>query len=184
MKLGRSRKPPNWDSAGDNIEMLYIANLREYDAMKQVQIQLLKDAKRQAALNVQRIRKMYKIQERLRKRFVEVNGFIKDCADKKRSADKSIREETVLHAEVTKEIDEFKTSIAELSTFRNALKATVAQFQPYERVLEEVVEVSDIFISTKDCIDRCDALSGFSTPPVISILNLFLLCSVGPGGDQ
>jgi len=54
--------------------MLYIANLREYDAMKQVQIQLLKDAKRQAALNVQRIRKMYKIQERLRKRFVEVNG--------------------------------------------------------------------------------------------------------------
>ncbi|EDV54674.1 uncharacterized protein LOC6549452 [Drosophila erecta] len=151
-------KPPNWDSAGDTIEMLYIANLREYDAMKQVQTQLLKDAKRQTAMNVQRIRKMYKIQERLRKRFVEVNGFIKDCADKKRSADKSIREETVLHAEVTKEIDEFKTSIAELSTFRHALKATVAQFQPYERVLEEVVNVSDIFISTKDCIDRCDAL--------------------------
>ncbi|XP_017069643.2 uncharacterized protein LOC108106905 [Drosophila eugracilis] len=151
-------KPPNWDSAGDTIEMLYITNLREYDAMKDVQKQLLKDAKRQTAMNVQRIRKMYKIQERLRKRFVEINGFIKDCADKKRSADKSIREETVLHAEVTNEIDEFKKAISELGAFRNDLKATVAQFQPYEQVLEEVVQVSDIFISTKDCIDRCDAL--------------------------
>jgi len=129
--------------------------------MKQVQSQLLKDAKRQTAMNVQRIRKMYKIQERLRKRFVEVNGFIKDCADKKRSADKSIREETVLHEELTKEIDECKISVAELGTFRNALKATVDQYQPYERVLEEVVKVSNIFTSTKDCIDRCDALSEF-----------------------
>ncbi|KAH8255637.1 hypothetical protein KR038_007728 [Drosophila bunnanda] len=151
-------KPPNWDSAGESIEMLYIANLREYDAMKQLQSQLLREAKRQSAMNVHRIRKMVKIQDRLRKRFVEVNGFIKDCADKKHSADKSIREETVHHEELTNEIDVFKTSIGELSTFRNDLKATVAKFQPYEQVLEEVVQVSDIFVSTKDCIDRCDAL--------------------------
>ncbi|KAH8334094.1 cilia- and flagella-associated protein 73 [Drosophila kikkawai] len=151
-------KPPNWDSAGESIEMLYIANLREYEAMKQLQGQLLKDAKRQTAMNVHRIRKMNKIQERLRKRFVEVNGFIKDCADKKRSADKCIREETVHHEELSSSIDDFKTSIGELSTFRNALKATVAEFQPYEQVLDEVVKVSDIFVSPKDCIDRCDAL--------------------------
>ncbi|KAH8412851.1 hypothetical protein KR009_006273 [Drosophila setifemur] len=151
-------KPPNWDSAGESIEMIYISNLREYDAMKRLQEQLLKDAQRQTTLNVQRIRKMYKIQERLRKRFVEANGFIKDCADKKRSADKCIQEETILHAEVTKEIDEFLTSIAELKSFRNALKSTVTLFQPYEKVLDDVVQVSDIFVSTKDCIDRCDAL--------------------------
>lgn len=151
--------------------MLYIANLREYDAMKQLQSQLLKDAKRQTAMNVQRIRKMNKIQDRLRKRFVEVNGFIKDCADKKRSADKSIREESGVHEELTTEIDVFKTSIAELNTFRNALKGTVAQFQPYERVLEEVVQVSDIFVSTKDCIDRCDALSKFSLCNIYYILS-------------
>ncbi|KAH8324518.1 hypothetical protein KR074_009279 [Drosophila pseudoananassae] len=151
-------KPPNWDSAGESIEMLYIANLREYDAMKQVQVQLLNDAKRQSSLNVQRIRKMYKMQEKLRKRFVEVNGFIKDCADKKRSSDKCIREESVHHEEVIKAIEEYRTSISVLKSFRNDLKATTAKFQPYERVLNDVVKVSDIFVSTKDCIDRCDAL--------------------------
>ncbi|KAH8244771.1 hypothetical protein KR032_000024 [Drosophila birchii] len=151
-------KPPNWDSPGDSIEIIYITNLREYDAMKQLQSQLLREAKRQGEMNVHRIRKMIKIQDRLRKRFVEVNGFIKDCVDKKQSADKSIREETIHHEELTNEIDTFKTSIFELSNFRNALKATVAEFQPYEQVLEEVVQVSDIFVSPKDCIDRCDAL--------------------------
>ncbi|KAH8305388.1 hypothetical protein KR018_000858 [Drosophila ironensis] len=151
-------KPPNWDSAGESIEMIYIANLREYDAMKQLQKQLLADAKRQAAINMPRMQKMYKMQERLRKRFVEVNGFIKDCADKKRSSDKSIQEQALMHEELIKDIDYFKTSLTELNNFRSELKVTVAQFNPYEKVLEDVVEVSDIFVSVKDCIDRCDAL--------------------------
>ncbi|KAH8282320.1 hypothetical protein KR054_006865 [Drosophila jambulina] len=171
-------KPPNWDSAGESIEMLYIANLREYDAMKQLQSQLLKDAKRQTAMNVHRIRKMNKIQDRLRKRFVEVNGFIKDCADKKRSADKCIREESIQHEELISEIDRFKTSIYELNTFRIALKATVAEFQPYEQVLDEVVKVSDIFVSPKDCIDRCDALSKLKVIFIFYFTNIYSLSSV------
>lgn len=46
------------------------------------------------------------------------------------------------------------------------LKATVKEFEPYEKVLQEVVDKSDIFVSVKDCMDRCDALS--------KILNIFL----------
>ncbi|KAM8714934.1 hypothetical protein ACLKA7_002046 [Drosophila subpalustris] len=151
-------KPPNWDSAGDSVEMLYIENARENEAMLVLQRQLLEDAQRQSELNHQRIAQMYRMQERLRKRFIEVNGFIKDCADKKRNAEKIIREEESLHEELTKEIDEYKSSISELNTFRDDLKETVRQFQPYEKVLDDVVKISDIFVSPKDCIDRCDAL--------------------------
>lgn len=153
------RKPPNWDSAGDSVEMLYIANQRERDAMAVLQRQLLEDAQHSAELNQQRIAQMYRMQERLRHRFIEVNGFIKDCADKKRAAEKIIREEEAMHEELTKNIDEYKRSLSVLNTFRDALKQTVREFQPYERVLDEVVEVSDIYVSPKDCIDRCDALS-------------------------
>ncbi|XP_041451203.1 uncharacterized protein LOC111079098 [Drosophila obscura] len=151
-------KPPNWDSPGDSIEIMYIENLRENNAMKELQKQLLQDAKRQSLANNQRIRKMYKMQERLRKRFVEVNSFFKDCVDKKRAANKVIHEQSALHVELNKGIDSFKSSISELKAFRTDLKATVTQFQPYERVLSDVVKVSDIFVSPKDCIDRCDAL--------------------------
>ncbi|XP_023172561.1 uncharacterized protein LOC111600597 [Drosophila hydei] len=151
-------KPPNWDSAGDSVEMLYIANAREHDAMLELQRQLLEEAQREKELNHQRIAQMYRVQERLRKRFIEVNGFIKDCADKKRTAETIIRQEEALHDELTKGIDEFKRSVSVLSTFRTALKETVREFQPYERVLDEVVKKSDIFVSPKDCLDRCDAL--------------------------
>ncbi|XP_001356279.1 uncharacterized protein [Drosophila pseudoobscura] len=151
-------KPPNWDSAGDSIEIIYIENLRENNAMKALQKQLLQDAKRQSLVNSQRTRKMYKMQERLRKRFIEVNSFIKDCVEKKRVADKIIHEQKTLHVELNKGIHRFKSSLSELEVFRTDLKHTVAEFQPYERVLNDVVKVSDIFESPKDCIDRCDAL--------------------------
>ncbi|KAH8274058.1 hypothetical protein KR044_009424 [Drosophila immigrans] len=156
-------KPPNWDSAGDSVEMLYIENARENDAMQVLQRQLLVEAQRQAELNHQRIAQMYRIQERLRKRFIEVNGFIKDCADKKRAAEKIIREQEGLHDELSYGIDEYKRAISELKAFRRDLKDTVRQFQPYERVLDDVVKISDIFVSPKDCIDRCDALSEFGS---------------------
>ncbi|XP_017151212.2 uncharacterized protein LOC108161460 [Drosophila miranda] len=151
-------KPPNWDSAGDSIEIIYIENLHENNAMKALQKQLLQDAKRQSLVNSQRTRKMYKMQERLRKRFIEVNSFIKDCVEKKRVADKIIHEQKALHVELNKGIHSFKSSLSELEVFRTDLKDTVAEFQPYERVLNDVVKVSDIFESPKDCIDRCDAL--------------------------
>ncbi|XP_017007223.2 coiled-coil domain-containing protein 42 like-2 [Drosophila takahashii] len=150
--------PPNSDSAGDSIELIYVNNLREHDAMLKLQDEMLTSAKRQSKLNTSRERNMYKIQERLRRRFIEVNSFIKDCADKKRIAEKTAQGETLYHKELGEGIESFMGSIGELKAFREALKATVQEFQPYEKVLDEVVKVSDIFVSPKDCIDRCDAL--------------------------
>ncbi|XP_068145883.1 cilia- and flagella-associated protein 73-like [Drosophila tropicalis] len=151
-------KPPKADSAGDSIELLFIHNTREHDAMVELQKEMLDNAKRQTEKNSARVRKMYKIQDRLRKRFISVNSFIKDCMDKKRNAEKTINAEKALHVELSESIEKFKISIDELGTFRAALKATVEEFQPYEKVLDEVVKVSDIFVSPKDCMDRCDAL--------------------------
>ncbi|KAH8412854.1 hypothetical protein KR009_006272 [Drosophila setifemur] len=150
--------PPNSDSAGDSIELMFVNNVREHEAMVQLQVEMLASAKRQAKSNSSRVRHMYKIQERLRKRFIEVNSFIKECADKKRASEKTVEDETIHHKELGEGINSFKESIGELKEFREALKATVEEFQPYEKVLDDVVEVSDIFVSPKDCIDRCDAL--------------------------
>ncbi|KAH8377950.1 hypothetical protein KR093_008057 [Drosophila rubida] len=151
-------KPPNGDLAGDSIELMYIRNSREYESMLRLQQKMLDSCKQQSMVNADRVKEMYKTQEHLRNRFIDVNSFIKDCADKKRMAEKAISDETQLHKDLSKDIEQFKTSIDELTTFREALKATVEELQPYEKVLDEVVKVSDIFVSPKDCMDRCDAL--------------------------
>ncbi|XP_064547641.1 uncharacterized protein LOC135434849 [Drosophila montana] len=151
-------KPPNSDAAGDSIELLYIHNTREHEKMVRLQEEMLVDSRRQATINEARVKKMYRTQEVLRQRFIEVNNFIKDCADKKRIAEKAINTESELHKELSEDIKKFMTSISELTTFREALKGTVEELQPYEKVLEDVVNISDIFVSPKDCMDRCDAL--------------------------
>lgn len=158
-KLGATFiKEPNTDSAGDSIELLYVANVREHNAMVELQKNMVDAAKRQSKVNSNRIFKMYKTQERLRHRFIDVNNFIKDCVDKKRTAENVIKNEIALHAELVSNIREFKNSIAELSAFREDIKATLEELKPYEKVLDDVVKVSDIFVSPKDCMDRCDAL--------------------------
>lgn len=150
--------PPNSDSAGDSIELIFVNNVREHDAMIQLQAEMLANAKRQTKVNSTRVRNMYKMQERLRKRFIEVNSFIKDCVDKKQAAEKITSEEKIYHRELGEGIESFTRSIGELKAFREALKATVQEFQPYEKVLDEVVKSSLMFESQQDCIDRCDAL--------------------------
>lgn len=130
--------------------------------MLKLQKEMLADSKRQSSINEARVKKMYKTQEVLRQRFIEVNSFIKDCADKKRIAEQAINCESELHKELSEDIKKFRTSISELMTFREALKGTVGELQPYEKVLEDVVNISDIFVSPKDCMDRCDALSKHS----------------------
>ncbi|KAI8117806.1 hypothetical protein FF38_00148 [Lucilia cuprina] len=151
-------KPPNWDSAGDSVELLFIRNEREHAAMLRLQEEMLENAKRQTASNASRIRKLYKIHGDLRKRFIEVNSFIKDCVDKKRIAEKKVAEEMAMQEVIKEDIKKYKNSIEELAQFREVLKATVKEFEPYEKVLQEVVDKSDIFVSVKDCMDRCDAL--------------------------
>ncbi|KAH8274057.1 hypothetical protein KR044_009423 [Drosophila immigrans] len=151
-------QPARADDAGDSIELMYIHNSREHETMLRLQQDMLENCKQQSLINSERVKEMNKTQQYLRQRFIDVNSFIKDCSDKKRITEKVISDEIQLHKELSEDIKQFKTSIEELTTFRQALKATVDELQPYEKVLDEVVEVSDIFVSPKDCMDRCDAL--------------------------
>lgn len=137
--------------------------------MLRLQEEMLENSKRQAAMNANRTRRLYKIQANLRKRFIEVNSFIKDCLDKKRIAQNKINEESMTHKHLQEQIDHYKNSIAELTKFREQLKETVKEFEPYERVIKEVVEQSDIYVSVKDCMDRCDALSEYITKILDSV---------------
>lgn len=107
-------KPPNWDSAGDSVELLFIRNEREHAAMLHLQEEMLENAKRQSASNESRIRKLYKTHNDLRKRFIEVNSFMKDCSDKKQIAERKVAEETAMQEEIRENIKKYKSSIEEL----------------------------------------------------------------------
>jgi len=151
-------KPPNADSAGDSVELLFIRNGREHANLLRLQEELLVNARRQAQLNASRTKKLYKSQAHLRKRFIDVNNFLKDCADKKRVAEKKVADEIAKHEELEENIEQHKDWIDDLTNFRQVLKETVTEFEPYEKILKDVVENSEIYDSVKDCMDRCDAL--------------------------
>lgn len=83
--------------------------------MLRLQAEMLENARKQAASNAKRIHKLYKIQARLRKRFIEVNSFIKDCIDKKRIADKKVAEEQAKHEVLNDNIEKYRNQVAQLS---------------------------------------------------------------------
>lgn len=82
--------------------------------MLRLQAEMLDNARKQTTSNAKRIQKLYKIQARLRKRFVEVNSFIKDCIDKKRIADKKVAEEQAKHEVLRVNIEKYRSQVAEL----------------------------------------------------------------------
>lgn len=83
--------------------------------MLRLQAEMLENSRKQSASNAKRIHKLYKIQARLRKRFIEVNSFIKDCIDKKRIADKKVAEEQAKHEVLRVNIEKYRNQVAELS---------------------------------------------------------------------
>lgn len=155
-------KPPNVDTVGDSIELLLIRNQWEREAMQQLQLDLIAHMNSQTSLNESRIRKLSKIQSKLRKKLIEVSSFFKECDDKKFLAQKKVNEEIEKHETLVTDMEDCRTSIEELGKFKEELQSTVREFEPYERIMEEVVAEPNIYESVKDCMDRCDALSKFT----------------------
>lgn len=110
-------------------------------------------------INAKRIQRMYKIDEELREKFITANDFIRDCEEKERVADKKIVIELENHAAMEKEIQQLTDDLQVVRDFDKRLAATVEEFKPYQTVIEQVVEESELYKDTKDLIDRCDALS-------------------------
>lgn len=160
-------KPPNCDSAGDTVELFSIRCHWELEAMRELQTEMLASIKRQARNNAGRIARLNRIQLNLRKKLIDFSSFIKDCDDKRTIAEKKVAEELEKQERLKTDSEEFIESIQVLGEFREQLKSTVNDFSPYERVMEEVIEKSEIFESFKDCMERCDALSKISLHEII-----------------
>lgn len=110
-------------------------------------------------MNEKRIAEIFRMDKEMRARFISVNDFIRDCEEKERIADNKIEVERGIHETIRKDVASIDDSLGVLEEFLKVLTATVEQFAPYERVIEEVVARSELCKNVKDMIDRCDALS-------------------------
>lgn len=152
-------KEPYWDVARAGIEANAIQNEREHVQMLELQTALRNKVKIDAKINGRRIQQMYAIDEQLREEFISVNEFIRDCEEKKRSADEKVNIETKIQVQLNKKIDQITGDLNTLCDFHDRLEAMVAEFQPYEQVVEQVMAESELYKNVKDLMDRCDALS-------------------------
>lgn len=118
-----------------------------------------RQARADTLANEKRIRDIFRMDREMRERFISVNDFIRDCEEKERIAEGKIGVERAIHESIREEMANIDESLGVLEEFLKRLTATVTEFEPYERVIEEVVEKSELYKNVKDMIDRCDALS-------------------------
>lgn len=160
-KLFIHSKEPQWDVPTELMESIVIRNSREFFDLKKLQNEMLETTKIQRNVNKIRIKEMFKIQQELRERFVKTNVFIKDCEEKTESAKNRIAENKKIQSGFDVNINKLKVKIVELTDFKAVLADTVQKMIPYETVIQEVVDQSDVLKSVSDCMARCDALSKF-----------------------
>lgn len=130
--------------------------------MLNLQRELRKTVWLDGQINEKRIQRMYQIDEELREKFISANDFIRDCEEKERVADKKVTIELENHVVMEKQIEQLNDDLQVVRDFQEKLSATVDEFEPYQRVIEQVVEESELYKDVKDLIDRCDALSNYA----------------------
>lgn len=138
-----------------------IQNERDFVEMLTQQEAFQKKANIQRKINEKRIDDMNDTQTKLRVRFIQVNEFMKECAEKTLRADHQISNELKQQDELKREIAEIERDLSELSSFEEKFKEIIKEFQPYEDVFNEVIDASD-FESFDDLMSRSDALSNFT----------------------
>lgn len=129
--------------------------------MLEQQETMRRHAKADMAANEKRIADIVRLDKEMRERFISVNDFIRDCEEKERIAESKIEAERGTHESIRLEVATIDDSLGVLEEFLQKLTATVEEFEPYERVIDEVVADSELYKNVKDMMDRCDALSKF-----------------------
>lgn len=167
-------KEPQWDVPTELMESIVIRNSRHYYDLKNLQTEMLETTKIQRNVNKIRIKEMYKIQQELRERFIKTNMFIKECEDKTEHAKNRIADNKKIQSGLDANINKLKVKIEELTDFKEVLADTVQRMVPYETVIQEVVDKSDVLKSVSDCMARCDALSRFFNLKCFSFVILLL----------
>ncbi|KAL5290617.1 CCDC42 family protein [Megaselia abdita] len=151
-------KEPQWDVPTELLESIVIRNSRDYYDLKNLQSEMLETTKIQRNVNKIRIKEMSKIQQELRERFVKTNVFIKECEEKTENAKNRIAENKKIQSGLDANINKLKVKIVDLNDFKEVLAGTVKRMIPYETVIQEYVDQSDVLKSVSDCMARSDAL--------------------------
>lgn len=152
-------KEPYWDVARDGIEAAANQTEREHTDMLRLQEAMREQLKTETVVNEHRVRDIFRLDKEMRNKFIAVNDFIRDCEDKELMAEQKIEIESQGHKKIRAELAVIDESLGVLEEFLKTLTATVAEFEPYERVIDEVVQESELYKNVKDLMDRCDALS-------------------------
>lgn len=143
---------------GEGLQHTAIENEREFVEMSKQQNEIKNKAALQTKINEKRIEEMYKIQEKLRDKFIQVNDFMKECQEKKTRAETQILTEVEEQARLTSNIAEIQNDLDVLTEFHKKFEDSILQLQHYEDVFNDVIKDSDVE-SFDDLMARCDALS-------------------------
>lgn len=135
-----------------------IENERRNGRLLHAQQKLRDEAKSAAKRGKKRIEMVQQTQNEMRQKFIESSDFIRECNAKAAQAGQQIDNETRIQHKLEKEIDEFEGKISRLMEFHGRFRSTITDMQPYEEVLDEVVNRMDLFKTKEDLLNRCDAL--------------------------
>lgn len=122
------------------------------------QQKLCDETKKAGKRGKKRIEKVRETQNETRQKFIESSDFIRDCNAKTKQAKRRIDEEMQAQQILEHEISEFETKIKRITEFHDRFQSAIAEMQPYERMLDDVVSCMDLFESKDDLLNRCDAL--------------------------
>lgn len=154
----RSKKPC-WDAPREGLQHENIENEREFVEMLAQQEASKKKATIQRKINEKRVDDMEATQLKLREKFIRVNEFMKECAEKSTRSEMQIEAAEKQQEIYREKIAGIERDLDELSKFEEKFKTIIEEFRPYEEVFGEVIESSDIFNSFEELMSQSDALS-------------------------
>lgn len=135
-----------------------IDNERRNGRLLHAQQKLRDQAKIGGIRGKKRTEKVCQSQNEMRQKFIESSDFIRECNAKAKRAAQQIDEETCVGRQLDAEITELETKIDRLTEFHDRFRSAIMDLQPYEEMLDEVVDRMDLFDSKQDLLNRCDAL--------------------------
>lgn len=138
--------------------MQEIENERRNERLLDAQQSLRDQAKVGAKQGKKRIEKVRQQQAEMRQKFIESSDFIRECNAKAKRATQQIDEEARIERQLDEEITQLEAKIDKLTGFHGRFRSAIVDLQPYEDMLDEVVDRMDLFKSKQDLLNRCDAL--------------------------
>uniref|UniRef100_A0A182IK26 DUF4200 domain-containing protein n=2 Tax=Anopheles atroparvus TaxID=41427 RepID=A0A182IK26_ANOAO len=149
---------PGWDVARNGFELKGIHTDRDYMEITREQNRMRERSQRQATTNWRRLQQTTNLLQHMRAEFVELNDFLKDCEMKENNALDTVKREKEKHVQYGQKITQLEGDIEKLDNFVIQYEATIAAFEPFEKVMEQTIAESKTYDNMEDLIQRCDSL--------------------------